>query len=111
MKINYPLTDPHTFSAEEILGAFDTDTDAGLSQREAEKRSKDFGPNSYQAQKQKSILLMLLLQFKSPIVYILLFAVAVTFFFQNYIESLAIAVVILINAIIGFFMELQARNS
>ena len=111
MKINYPLTDPHTLSAEKILVAFDTDAEAGLSQREAEKRSKDFGPNSYQAQKQKSLLLMLLLQFKSPIVYILLFAVAVTFFFQNYIESLAIAVVILINAIIGFFMELQARNS
>ena len=54
---------------------------------------------------------MMLLQFKSPIVYLLFFAVAVTLYFQDYIESFAILAVIFINAIIGFFMELQARNS
>ncbi|WP_158857728.1 cation-translocating P-type ATPase [Lunatibacter salilacus] len=111
MNINYPLSDPHALSVEKILDAFGTDADAGLSQRETEQRSKDFGLNSYQAQKQKSLLLMLLLQFKSPIVYILFFAVAVTFFFQDYIEAAAIAAVILINAVIGFLMEFQARNS
>ena len=111
MKIKYPLADPHTLSVEEILLAMHTDTEVGLSQAEAEKRAVAFGPNIYQTQKQKSILLMMLLQFKSPIVYLLLFAVAVTFYFQNFIEAIAILVVILVNAIIGFLMELQARNS
>jgi Ca2+-transporting ATPase len=111
MKIKYPLIDPHTLSVEEILLAMHTDPEVGLSQAEAEKRAVAFGPNIYQTQKQKSILLMMLLQFKSPIVYLLLFAVAVTFYFQNFIEAIAILVVILVNAIIGFLMELQARNS
>ena len=111
MKIKYPPADPHTFSVEEILLVLQTDSATGISQIEAEKRTKEFGLNSYQAQKQKSILLMMLLQFKSPIVYLLLFAVAVTLYFQNFIEAVAILVVILVNALIGFLMELQARNS
>jgi P-type Ca2+ transporter type 2C len=111
MNIKYPPEDPHTFSVEEILLAFQTDAIAGISQTEAEKRAKEFGPNVYQTQKQKSIFLMILLQFKSPIVYLLFFAVAVTLYFQNYIDAIAILVVILVNALIGFLMELQARNS
>src|SRR5690625_3523994 len=54
---------------------------------------------------------MMLLQFHSPIVYLLFFAIAVTLYFQDYIEAIAIFAVILINAIIGFFMEMQARVS
>src|SRR5690554_105431 len=111
MKIKYPLAYPHIFSAEEILLALQTDSLAGLTQSEAQRRTKEFGSNVYQVQKQKSIWLMMLLQFKSPIVYLLLFAVAVTFYFQHFVEAIAILVVILINAIIGFLMELQARNS
>lgn len=111
MKIKYPLIDPHTFSVEEILLAFQTNAAKGLSRAEAEIRTKEFGLNIYEGQKQKNIFSMMLLQFKSPIVYLLLFAVVVTLYFQNFIEATAILVVILVNALIGFFMELQARNS
>jgi Ca2+-transporting ATPase len=111
MKIKYPIADSHALSIEEILLAFETDSALGISQIEAEKRTKEFGSNIYKAQKQKSILLMMLLQFKSPIVYLLFFAVAVTLYFQNYIEAIAIIVVIWVNALIGFLMELQARIS
>lgn len=111
MKIKYPLADPHIFSVEEMLIALQTNPTAGITHAEAVTRAKEFGPNIYQTQKQKSILLMVLLQFKSPIVYLLLFAVAVTLYFQNFIEAVAILVVILVNALIGFLMELQARNS
>lgn len=54
---------------------------------------------------------MLLIQFKSPIVYLLLATAAVTLYFKNYLEAGSIGIVIIVNAIIGFFMELQARSS
>ena len=111
MKIKYPIEDPHTMSVEEVLQSFQSDVVAGISQSEAEKRTKEFGANIYQAQKQKSIWLILLLQFKSPIVYLLVFGASVSVYFQDYIEAIAIVVVILLNALIGFFMELQARSS
>jgi len=111
MKIKYPPESPYRYSVEEILKAFQTDSSEGLSDEEVGKRSKLFGPNQYQSQKEKSLFLMAVLQFKSPIVYLLLFAVAVTLYFKNTIEAIAILVVIFLNAIIGFLMELQARNS
>ena len=67
--------------------------------------------NVYEAQVQKSIWLILLQQFKSPIVYLLVFAILVSAYFQHFIEAIAIGVVILVNAIIGFLMEMQARRS
>ena len=111
MNVKYPLEAVHTLSVEETITAFDTNAQNGITEADAEERTSAFGANIYAAQKQKSVWLMLLLQFKSPIVYLLLFAIAVTLYFQNYIEAIAIGVVIFINALIGFFMELQARSS
>ena len=111
MKIQYPLKNPHVLSIEETLKSFQTNVNQGLSVHEANHRNKTFGLNVYEAQPQKSVWLILLEQFKSPIVYLLFFAIAVSVYFEHYIEAVAIAVVILINAIIGFLMEMQARSS
>ena len=63
MKINYPKEDIHTFSVDEILTLFNTNVATGITQQEAENRAKEFGANTYEAQKQKSIWLILLEQF------------------------------------------------
>ncbi len=106
MEIKYPIENPHTLSVEEVLQVFQTDAVAGISQSEVAKRSKEFGLNVYQAQKPKPIWLMIIQQFNSPIVYLLLVGTGVSVYFQDYIEAIAIGVVILLNAIIGFSMEL-----
>jgi Ca2+-transporting ATPase len=111
MKINYPIDNPHALSVEDIFQSLQTNVNEGLSNAEAENRSKEFGLNTYRMQKQKSIWMMILQQFKSPIVYLLLAGAAVSVYFQDYMEAIAILVVILVNALIGFLMELQARNS
>ena len=111
MNIKYPLESVHTLSVEEIMTAFESNAQNGIGAAEAEIRTAKFGANIYAVQKQKSLWLTLSLQFKSPIVYLLLFAVAITLYFQNYIEIIAIGGVIFVNALIGFFMELQACSS
>ncbi|WP_394992844.1 cation-transporting P-type ATPase [Emticicia sp.] len=111
MKIKYSTNDTHTLSVAEVLSIFQTNAETGLSDSEAKKRSNEFGLNIYTAQKQKSIWLILLEQFKSPIVYLLVFGAAVSLYFRDYIEAIAILVVILVNALIGFLMEMQARSS
>ena len=111
MNIKYPIEAVHTLSVEETITSLETNPENGISVAEAEVRTAKFGANIYAEQKQKSVWLILLLQFKSPIVYLLLFAMAVTLYFQNNIEAISIAVVIFVNALIGFFMELQARSS
>jgi Ca2+-transporting ATPase len=109
--MNYPQKDVHTLSIEKVLQEFETDADRGIATTEADKRAQTFGANSYQRQKQKSVWLIFLQQFKSPIVYLLVFGAAVSLYFRDYIEAIAIGVVILINALIGFLMEMQARSS
>jgi P-type Ca2+ transporter type 2C len=111
MKIQYPIKNAHVLSVEEILKSFQTNVNQGLSRQEANYRNNTFGLNIYESQPQKSVWLILLEQFKSPIVYLLAFAALVSAYFSNYIEAVAIAVVILLNALIGFLMEMQARSS
>ena len=111
MAIKYPIDDSHTISVEDISKSFQTDVQHGLSMQEANNRNLQFGLNSYEAQPQKSVWMIILEQFKSPIVYLLVFAICVSIFFQHYIEAIAIGVVIVVNALIGFLMEMQARSS
>ncbi|CAN5394340.1 cation-transporting P-type ATPase [soil metagenome] len=111
MSIKYPIEKPHSFSVEQILSTFQTDSSNGLTESEAINRSKEFGPNIYQTQKRKRIGRMFLDQFRNPIVYLLAFGSIASLYFGDTIEAIAIVAVILINALIGFLMELQARSS
>jgi P-type Ca2+ transporter type 2C len=111
MELKYSAKDTYTLSIDEVLAIFQINIDIGLSKVEAEKRSKEYGLNVYISQKPKNPWLILLEQFKSPIVYLLIFGAVVSLFFKDNIEAAAILVVILVNAMIGFFMEMQARSS
>ena len=54
------------------------------------------------------------MQFHQPVVYILLAAVAVTMTLDEWVDSVVIFVVVLLNAVIGFVQEskaLQAINA
>ncbi|MFC3560584.1 cation-translocating P-type ATPase [Pedobacter jamesrossensis] len=111
MNIEYPLKAAHSLEIESIVKNLLTDKQHGLSQREALMRSKRFGLNIYKSQKQKSLWRMAFEQFNSPIVYLLFLAGFASLYFNNKVEAVAIFIVILVNAMIGFFMELQARSS
>ena len=85
MKIQYPIKNSHNLSIEDTLQSFQTNVNQGLTVHEADNRNKTFGLNIYESQPQKSIWLMILEQFKSPIVYLLAFAIAVSVYFEHYI--------------------------
>lgn len=111
MKDKFPNHDIHTFTIEEVVRDFGTNPETGLTKTEASARIKKHGLNVYTSQKPKNPWLILLEQFKSPIVYLLIFGAVVSLFFKDYLEAAAILVVILVNAMIGFLMEMQARSS
>jgi P-type Ca2+ transporter type 2C len=87
------------------------DTSAqGLTEAEAKERLKKFGPNKLAEAEKISWLKILLHQFKSPLIYILLIAAVVTFFLQEYKDTGVIGAVLLLNAIIGFIQEYKAEK-
>jgi Ca2+-transporting ATPase len=83
----------------------------GLTSREATKHLEQYGYNLIETYKGKSRLKILFSQFNNLMVYLLLFAAAMSFWFQEYLDATAILMVILVNAAIGFLMELQAERS
>ena len=101
----------HSISPEEVSRLYETDEVRGLSHEEVIGRLEKFGDNSITHEKKKSLWLIFMRQFNSPIVYLLIFAAGLSFFFQEWLDGFAILVVILINAIIGFYMEFQAERS
>jgi Ca2+-transporting ATPase len=111
LNIKYPITNAGGLTTDEIFSAMQTDPILGISRKESASRGLRFGLNIHQMQKKKSIWAMLIGQFKSPIVYLLFVASGVSLYFHDTIEAIAILIVIFVNAMIGFFMELQARSS
>jgi Ca2+-transporting ATPase len=111
MPIKYPLTHPHTLSEVDIMTALDVDIHQGLTASIAHHRNLQFGLNAFVLKPPKSFWLVLLKQFQSPIVYLLAFAALISLYFHSYVEAIAIAIVLIINALIGFFLEMQARRS
>jgi Ca2+-transporting ATPase len=111
LEIKYPIENASSLSIDEVVLAMQTDIELGISKAEAFKRGIEFGLNAQQTQPIKSKWAMLLSQFKSPIVYLLFIAAGASLYFQQTIEAVAILIVIVVNAMIGFFMELQARSS
>lgn len=101
---------PHAIEPEVVLTALQSDAANGLTSAEAQKRLKN-GANKIEAKKDKSIWLIFLGQFKSPIVWLLVFAAGLSFYFGELLDGIAILIVILINALIGFYMEYQAERS
>ena len=101
----------HSRSLEDVLQSLEADGTRGLSQEASTQRLQQFGNNSITHEKKKSLWLVFLRQFNSPIVYLLILAAALSFFFQEWLDGSAILVVIFINSIIGFYMEYQAERS
>jgi len=97
-------------SGEEVLKELDSCSD-GLSFEEVRKRHLRHGSNALETAKAINPLVLFLDQFKSFIIYILLFAVVFSCVIGEYVDSILILVILLANALIGFFQELNAYRS
>ena len=83
----------------------------GLSERHARARLDHVGPNRLTATPRVSALRILLDQFASLVVGLLIAAAAVALLLGDLLESVAIGAVLAINALIGFVVELRARRA
>lgn len=83
----------------------------GLSEDEVQQRKQKYGDNTLKEIEPPNVFLVLLHQFTSPLIYILIIAALLTLYLGEYIDSAVIAAVILLNAIIGFIQEYKAEHS
>ncbi len=101
----------HALDLETLVHTLKVDPKEGLSEEEAARRLQQYGPNRLrEAQKQRAWKI-LLEQFKSMVIIVLVFAGAVAFTFRHWAEGIAISAVLAINALIGFLTEWKAVRS
>ncbi|MGI9288563.1 MAG: cation-translocating P-type ATPase, partial [Pseudomonadales bacterium] len=101
----------HSLPAGEVEKLLGSDGAKGLAAQEVAQRQTQFGPNRLTPQKGTNPLVLFLLQFHQPLVYILLGATAVTFVLQEWVDSGVIFGVVLVNAVIGFVQESKALKA
>jgi Mg2+-importing ATPase len=97
-------------SAAEVLERLRA-TSKGLSSTEAQERIDKYGYNLIKPKKKSDALTLLLNQFKSPIILILLFAAVLSFFLRDATDALIILVIIFISGLLGFWQEKGATNA
>src|SRR5690606_20642967 len=99
----------HTLDVAEVVERLEVDVERGLSTSEAQRRQQQFGANELEQAEGRSLVAILVDQFKSLIVLLLVEATGLAFFMGETIEAVAILVVILLNAAVGFFTEWKAQ--
>ena len=98
----------HTLTIETAFERLRADVIEGLTQEEAKRRLEQHGPNALPQARQRTAIEILLSQFRSLIVVLLIAATAIAFAMGDSLEGIAIVIVIIINAAIGFFTEWKA---
>lgn len=113
-------------SKENILNNYNVKISQGLSETQVIANRERYGENKLPEEKEDSYLKVFLKSFKEPIIIVLMGAVALSFFSSFYsfqivgdrkhgleslYEAIAIAILIIINAFLGFWQEISARKN
>lgn len=83
----------------------------GLQPADAEQRLKRYGLNAISAQQQTTALRLLLSQFKSPLVLILIFAAIISGIVGEWVDAIIVIAIVLGSTILGFVQEYNASNA
>jgi Mg2+-importing ATPase len=83
----------------------------GLTSAEAQKRLSRFGANLLKLKRRSSTLGLIVGQFKSPLILILLFAAGLSFFLKEPTDAVIILAIVIASGLLGFWQERGAAHA
>lgn len=95
----------------QIEKELNTSIQTGLTSKQALKRLETYGPNQLEEAEQKSAFFIFLSQFKDFMVIILLFATLISGLLGEFVDAIAIILIVLLNGVLGFIQERKAEKS
>ncbi|WP_374687409.1 cation-translocating P-type ATPase [Promineifilum sp.] len=101
----------HTQSVDEVLSELSVQPEAGLNEAEAGQRLATYGPNELIERGGKHPLRILWQQFTSTMVLILIAAAVVSGLLGKATETIAIAAIVVLFALLGFVQEYRAEQA
>jgi Ca2+-transporting ATPase len=105
------LSNAFARSAADVAAKLEVDPQKGLTEADAAARRVRYGPNLLGRTRAKSPFRILVHQFNSIVVWLLAAAALLSIVLGDYVEAVAVILVLLINATIGFVTELRAARS
>lgn len=103
-------TDWYRKEIEEVFDILET-SPSGISSAEAKKRASVHGLNRIEEKKKKSPFLLFLGQFSDFMIAILIIAAVISAFLGEGMDSVAILLIVFLNAVIGFVQEYKAEKA
>ncbi len=100
----------HLFSPQECLAKLGSSA-AGLGGHEARVRLERYGPNELQERKRTPLLMMFLGQFSDFMILVLIAAAVVSGIIGEPSDTIAIIIILLLNAVLGFTQEYRAEKA
>lgn len=108
--MNPQLSTFWSLSTDQVLQQTHSKT-TGLSRQDAKQRLSEFGANSLKQKHKSSAWMLLLNQFKSPIILILIFAAVLSIFLKDAADAIIILTIVFISGLLGFWQEQGASNA
>ncbi|MBN3927664.1 magnesium-translocating P-type ATPase [Nostoc sp. NMS4] len=108
--MNPQLSTFWSLSTDQVLQQMHSTT-SGLSRQDAKQRLSEFGANSLKQKHKSSAWMLLLNQFKSPIILILIFAAVLSIFLKDAADAIIILTIVFISGLLGFWQERGASNA
>lgn len=102
---------PYALDRDAVLERLEVQPEQGLSSDQAAQRREQYGPNQLRRTKRRSVWRILLNQFESIVILLLLAAAVAAFATARWPEGIALVAVTVVNAGIGFFSEWKAIRS
>ena len=101
----------HALDAARVVECLGSNVSSGLSSQAVAQRTAENGPNALPEPPKRSVLLLFLRQFKSPLIYILFVATGLAAGMSHWGDAAVILAVVLVNALIGSYQEGRAERS
>jgi Ca2+-transporting ATPase len=101
----------HYRKIDELVSELRTHVEQGLSSQEANDRLRTHGPNELTEKPRPGFFKLLLDQFNNFLVIILIVAAVITLFLGEYIDAIAITIIVALNAVVGVVQESKAEKA
>jgi len=112
----------HSMEVQEVVDKLSTSLETGLTEEEVNRRIEKYGLNELRVTKKISALKIFISQFQDFLIYLLFFAIAISVIVGLYemsigneptefLDALVIFIILIINAILGFYQEYKAEKS
>jgi len=105
-----PIKQPHTLDCAQILSLLSATT-SGLTSDQVTQHLNRYGANTLPSKPPPGLFEVFVNQFKSPLIYVLVAAAAVSLLIGELSDAIFIAAVLLLNAGIGTMQEFSAQRS